>query len=387
MEHISKYISLTFGLTTVITILLLGWTMQCSEATRKKGKWIVLGLFLWMFLQAVLTRYDIYNTDTDSFPPKIMLFGIFPMLLSIVLLFATVKGRQFIDSLSLERLTYLNTIRIPVEIVLYWLFVNKTIPELMTFSGINFDILAGITAPIVGYFGFTKPKISRRAILIWNFVSLGLLLNIVICAVLSTPSPIQKLAFDQPNIAILNFPFSWLPTVIVPIVLLGHLTVIRQLLKEVFQRASKKYTIESGTDAVGIHTDYLIFGIFKSGDYRGSYTIYKVTDTGLWADTREVWHSERFKPEGYVFKGKPLSLEKWNKAKELINTVPQELLTADWDSFYSTENKNEDKLVLAFRNAEFEKTITIDDYVIATEKLPTAVRDFRRTIEKLVKEL
>ncbi|WP_211089539.1 hypothetical protein [Flavobacterium supellecticarium] len=387
MEHLAQYIPLTFGLTTVITILLFGWTMQCSEATRKKGKWIVLSLFLWMFVQAVLTRYDIYNTDTDSFPPKIMLFGIFPMLLSIVLLFATVKGRQFIDSLSLERLTYLNTIRIPVEIVLYWLFVNKTIPELMTFSGINFDILAGFTAPIVGYFGFTKPKISRRAILIWNFVSLGLLLNIVICAVLSTPSPIQKLAFDQPNIAILNFPFSWLPTVIVPIVLLGHLTVIRQLLKEVFQRASKKYTIESGTDAVGIHTDYLIFGIFKSGDYRGSYTIYKVTDTGLWADTREVWHSERFKPEGYVFKGKPLSLEKWNKAKELINTVPQELLTADWDSFYSTGNKNEDKLVLAFGNPEFEKTISIDDYVIATEKLPIAVRNFRRAVEKLVKEL
>lgn len=388
MEHLAQYIPLIFGLTTVITILLFGWTMQCSEATRKKGKWIVLSLFLWMFVQAVLTRYGIYNTDTDSFPPKIMLFGIFPMLLSIVLLFATIKGRQFIDSLSLERLTYLNTIRIPVEIVLYWLFVNKTIPELMTFSGINFDILAGFTAPIVGYFGFTKPKISRRAILIWNFVSLGFLLNIVICAVLSTPSPIQKLAFDQPNIAILNFPFSWLPTVIVPIVLLGDLTVIRQLLKEVFQRASKKYTIENGTDAIGIHTDYLIFGIFKSGDYRGSYTIYKVTDTGLWADTREVWHSQRFnKTKGYVFQGKRLSLEKWNKAKELINTVPQELLTADWDSFYSTGNKNEDKLVLAFGNPEFEKTITIDDYVIATEKLPIAVRNFRRAVEKLVKEL
>jgi hypothetical protein len=373
MEHISKYISLTFGLTTVITILLLGWTMQCSEATRKKGKWIVLGLFLWMFLQAVLTRYDIYNTDTDSFPPKIMLFGIFPMLLSIVLLFATKKGRQFIDSLSLERLTYLNVIRIPVEMVLYGLFVAKTIPELMTFSGINFDILAGITAPIVGYFGFTKPKISRRAILIWNFVCLGLLLNIVICAVLSTPSPIQKLAFDQPNIAILNFPFSWLPTVIVPIVLLGHLTAIRQLLKGSFKKKPDP--------------DYLIFGIFKSGDYLGSYTIYKLTDTQLWADTREVWHSERFTAQGYVFQGTPLSKTKFDQVKELRDTIPQELLTGDWDGFYSTGNKNEDKLVLAFGNSEFEKTIIIDDYVIATEKLPIAVRDFRRAIEKLVKEL
>ncbi|MEO4006677.1 hypothetical protein [Flavobacterium sp. CAU 1735] len=136
-----------------------------------------------------------------------------------------------------------------------------------------------------------------------------------------------------------------------------------------------------------IRPDYLIFGIFKSGDYLGSYTIYKVTDTQLWADTREVWHSERFKPEGYVFKGEELPLDKWNKAKELINTVPQELLTDDWDSFYSTGNKNEDKLVLAFGNPEFQKTITIDTYGIATEKLPIAVGNYRRAVEKLVKEL
>ena len=64
-----------------------------------------------------------------------------------------------------------------------------------------------------------------------NFICLVLLLNIVINALFSAPSPLQKFAFDQPNIAILNFPFSWLPTFIVPIVLFGHLTSIRQLTK------------------------------------------------------------------------------------------------------------------------------------------------------------
>ncbi len=132
--------------------------------------------------------------------------------------------------------------------------------------------------------------------------------------------------------------------------------------------------------------DYLIFGIFKSGDYLGSYTIYKLTATQLWADTREVWHSERFNmTRGYVFKGEQLSEAKFNQVKGLLGTIPQELLTGDWDGFYTTGNKNEDKLVLAFGTSAFEKTITIDDYVIATEKLPIAVRDFRRAIEKWVK--
>lgn len=233
IDNLPTCISLTFGLTTIATLLLFIWAIKNSnsELTRKKATPIFIGLTIWLTIQAVLTLKNIYKSDTNSFPPKIILTGIFPTILTIILLFATSKGRKFIDSLPLKNITYLNIVRIPVEIVLFWLFLNKAIPELMTFEGRNFDILAGITAPIVAYFGLTKTKLNRQTILIWNFISLGLLANIVVNALFSAPSPIQKFAFDQPNIAILNFPFSWLPTFIVPIVLFGHLTSIRQLLK------------------------------------------------------------------------------------------------------------------------------------------------------------
>jgi len=54
-------------------------------------------------------------------------------------------------------------------------------------------------------------------------------LNIVINAILSVPTPIQQFAFDQPNIAILYFPFTWLPCFIVPAVLLSHIVSIKKL--------------------------------------------------------------------------------------------------------------------------------------------------------------
>jgi hypothetical protein len=54
----------------------------------------------------------------------------------------------------------------------------------------------------------------------------------VVNELLSAPTPFQKFAFDQSNIAVVNFPFSWLPTFIVPIVLFCQLTSIRQLLKK-----------------------------------------------------------------------------------------------------------------------------------------------------------
>jgi hypothetical protein len=233
IDNLPTYISLTFGLTTVATLLLFTWTIRSSnsEQTRKKATPIFIGLTIWLMIQAILTLKNIYNADTNILPPKIILFGILPPVLTFIFLFATQKGRQFIDSLPLKNLTYLNVVRIPVEIVLLWLFLNKAIPELMTFEGRNFDIIAGITAPFIAYFGLTKNKLSRTIILVWNFTCLGLLLNIVVNALFSAPSPIQKFAFEQPNIAILNFPYSWLPTFIVPIVLFGHLTSIRQLLK------------------------------------------------------------------------------------------------------------------------------------------------------------
>ena len=234
LDHLPIYISLCFGLTTLASLLLFSWVISNAQAekTRKATVLIVTCLVIWLVIQAVLSLLKFYKADSGSFPPKIMLAGILPPLLTIVLLFSTIKGRRFIDSLPLQKLTYLHIVRIPVEIVLYWLYLHKAVPELMTFEGRNFDILAGITAPILAYFGLTKAKWNHRIILVWNFICLGLLINIVVNALLSARTPIQQFAFDQPNIAIEYFPFSWLPTFIVPVVLFGHLVSIRQLWKQ-----------------------------------------------------------------------------------------------------------------------------------------------------------
>lgn len=225
------YISLIFASTTIATLIFVYLILKNSTSrfVRKKAEMITLVLMYWAALQMFLGYHNIYNADTSFMPPKIFLFGVLPPLLTILILFLTHKGRAFIDSLPLSYITFLNVVRIPVELVLLWLFMYKMVPQLMTFEGRNFDILAGITAPFVAYFGLIKRKIKPKAILIWNYVCLALLMNIVVNALLSAPFPLQQFAFDQPNIAILYFPFNWLPTFIVPIVLFGHLVSIRQL--------------------------------------------------------------------------------------------------------------------------------------------------------------
>lgn len=232
IDHLPIYISLIFGLTTVATLALFIWTIKCatSETTRKNSFLILVGLVIWLIIQTIITLQDVYISDINAVPPKIFLLGVLPTLLAIAALFITPSGRAFTDSLPLKYLTWINIVRIPVELVLWWLYLHKAIPELMTFEGRNFDILAGITTPLIVYFGLTKGSLIQRFILSWHIISLGLLINIVVNAFFSAPSPLQQFAFDQPNIAILYFPFSWLPSFIVPVVLFGHLASIRKLL-------------------------------------------------------------------------------------------------------------------------------------------------------------
>jgi hypothetical protein len=129
-------------------------------------------------------------------------------------------------------LTLLHVIRIPVELVLFWLFVRHTVPEAMTFHGRNFDILSGISAPFIYYFGFVKKRLSNKVIIAWNLICLALLLNVVSAAVLSLPDRFAQFGFEQPNIALGYFPFVLLPAGLVPLVMLSTVAAIKQLLKK-----------------------------------------------------------------------------------------------------------------------------------------------------------
>ena len=221
MENLPTYIPIVFVLTTILTVWLF------YKATNNSTSTLII-LVTWLILQAMI-GFSGFFTVTDILPPRFLLL-ILPPLLFIIGMFATPQGRKYIDHLDIKMLTLLHIVRIPVEIVLLWLFINKAIPELMTFEGRNFDIFSGLTAPFIYYFGFIRKTLGKNIILFWNFLCLALLLNIVIHAVLSAPFPFQKFAFDQPNVGVLYFPFIWLPGCIVPLVLLSHLATIRQLL-------------------------------------------------------------------------------------------------------------------------------------------------------------
>ncbi len=207
----------------MITTALTLWFFYRASKHRKT----LYSIMIWMGILSLLSLFGFYK-NTEAFPPRFV-FLIGPGILVVLLVFFSRKGREFSDGLSLKWLTLIHGVRIPVEIILLYAFKAGLIPELMTFKGYNYDILSGLSMPIIYYLVFIKKRMSSKSLLIWNIISLGLLINILTIAILSAQTPFQKLAFDQPNIGVTYFPFVWLPGVIVPIVLFSHLVAIRQL--------------------------------------------------------------------------------------------------------------------------------------------------------------
>lgn len=180
-------------------------------------KRLLVLLILW-FVYVALVSYSGLLIDTQARPPRFLLMMIPVIALSVVAYKLSANKK-----LQESSLIAIHALRIPVEIGLYRLFLWGKIPQLMTFEGVNFDIVFGVSALILLLFRYLSastlpPKLFR----IWNYIGLLFLSIIVTVAILSSPLPIQLLAFEQPNVAVLIFPFTFLPALIVPLVLLTH---------------------------------------------------------------------------------------------------------------------------------------------------------------------
>lgn len=220
MQEIPSYIDFLLIATAIISLV---WFYIAS-----RSKIFVILALAWGILQSVLAANEFYLA-TDKMPPRIMLFGIVPTFFMILLVFLSPTGRSFIDRINLKTLTYFHSIRVAVELVLAMLVYQQVVSVYMSYEGTNFDILSGISAPIIAYLVFRSQKHHYKLLLWWNVIALLLLLNVVITAVFAFPSPFQLLAFDQPNLAILHFPFALIPTLIVPMVIFAHLVAFRQI--------------------------------------------------------------------------------------------------------------------------------------------------------------
>jgi hypothetical protein len=222
------YVVALFIATTLLTLgLLYRAFAKISTSIAQKILW---GSLAWLGLQGVVFATGFY-LKTDTVPPRFAL-AVVPTFIAIAYFLTKKSSANVLNKLSLKDLTLVHVCRIPVEIGLLWLYQSQQIPQIMTFEGRNFDVFSGLTALPMAWYAFQNNSIKRTPLLIWNIVCLALVCIIVFIALLSAPTPFQQFGFEQPNVGVLKFPFGWLPSFIVPVVVFCHLVSIRQLLKK-----------------------------------------------------------------------------------------------------------------------------------------------------------
>ena len=223
IEDLPIWVDSTFIATCVLTIILFYFS-------NGKPKKLMLLIISWSIMQSILAYIGFYQ-KTDSIPPR---FGLvlFPTTILIIYGLLPKHLKWVLETRQTKISTFLHSVRLPVEIVLYELFINEMIPELMTFEGRNYDVLIGITAPIVGWL-FLRQKINNKILIGWNIIGLLFVLFILFNGILSSESPFQQFGFEQPNRAIIYFPFVLLPSTIVPIVIWMHISDLIKLIKEI----------------------------------------------------------------------------------------------------------------------------------------------------------
>ncbi len=191
-----------------VVLLWVYWTWQFG---RRAG----IGLGIWLGITYLLA-HDGWLRFGPLPPP--LFFLLLPAVIATILLARKVSVRH--EGLGWP-IGY-QSFRILVEIFLWWGHREAVVPVQLTFEGRNFDIVTGLTAPLVAWL-----PVPRWGVHAWNFMGLALLINVVTVAILSMPTPLQR--FEHANVFVIQAPYVWLPLFLVPSALFGHVALWRRL--------------------------------------------------------------------------------------------------------------------------------------------------------------
>jgi hypothetical protein len=213
----------------IALVLAMATLVMVTVALRRGGGAAAITALIvdgWLGVTAVLAAAGLF-ADFSRIPPR-LLVAVAPPLLGIVWLCRSAAVGRLLDEIPPGWLVYPQAFRIVMELILWQLFVVGAIPAIMTFEGRNVDILVGLTAPLIAWRGLAQ---RARVAVWWNVAGILILLNVVVHAQLSTPSPFRVFMTSPPVTFIADVPWVWLPAFLVPLAWALHALSIRQWLR------------------------------------------------------------------------------------------------------------------------------------------------------------
>jgi len=235
--NIPFYVTSMLFVIMIILIIFIFYTLNYAlkklEYPDKKRKITLLVsallLVTWLIFTTVVSLQGMLQNFSTT-PPRVMIILI-PAVLGIIYISSSSRVNAYLSVIPSSWLLYIQSFRILMEVLLWLMFLNNLIPVQMSFEGLNYDILAGLSAPIIGYYALAVQKWPRISALLWNFAGFLLVTNITLISILSTPVPFRQFMNEPANTIVSFFPFVWIPAFIVPFAFLMHVLSIKQIIR------------------------------------------------------------------------------------------------------------------------------------------------------------
>ena len=225
---------LAFIVLPVFLVCLLVWGTAAAwrragapiDAVRRAAVTSAVAASAWMAITWVAAASGILR-KWEQTPPPFAFLVIAIIALGFAIAFSRF-GIRLATTLPLWVLVLVQGFRLPLELAMHGMYTRDIMPMEMTYTGLNFDILTGILALVVGVLA-ARGIVGRGIIAAWNVLGLALLINVVVVAILGTPR-FHYFGNESLNVWVTYPPFVWLPTVMVLAALAGHLVIFRALL-------------------------------------------------------------------------------------------------------------------------------------------------------------
>jgi hypothetical protein len=219
------------------TLTYTGFALVAKTAFTPNGMsqkfkgYVALLLTIWLGYITIASLAGVFAYS--GMPPRIPLGLIVPAFSFIGWFFVSGRFKNFIAAMPASWLVYSQFFRVAVELLLFGLFTQGVLPVSATFEGYNYEIVIGITAPVVGYLCITKRILPAWVLLLWNIAGLCTLAAIVFIIISHAYLPALwtdgKVKIEELG----TFPYTLLPGFLMPLAVFMHIFSIVK---------SKRYT-------------------------------------------------------------------------------------------------------------------------------------------------
>jgi hypothetical protein len=210
----------------VVAALIVG--LRRAPGPRVPGFRMVSALLVAWFFAALVPTWLGFYQGLSSRVPTIQYGLLIPIALGILLFWRWPALKHIVESTPQSWMVGIQVYRVLGAIFLVLYAAGRMPREFAWPAGIG-DVFVGLSAPLVAVAYARQWRRSRGLLVAWNLLGIADLVVAVTTGFLTSPSPLQLLAPDNPNQLIGAFPLAMIPVFLVPLSVLLHLASLEKL--------------------------------------------------------------------------------------------------------------------------------------------------------------